>query len=164
MMARALNSFSGTDADAIDAMHWLAGGSVPGVAINPNIPSVVNMSFGGQGACGGGYQEAVDALRAAGVVPVAAAGNNGQDASTFAPANCQGTLVVAASDAAGNRAIFFAGQSSNFGSGNTHSAGARDILDGGSGGLNNSCYKSGVNGCATCHGCSGPIAQRLHPA
>ena len=97
LVARAL-SYSGTDADAIDAMHWMAGDTVPGVAVNPNIPVAVNMSFGCirrllRTRLSG---EAVDALRAAAVVPVAAAGNTNQDVAIFAPANCRGVVAVAA--------------------------------------------------------------------
>ncbi len=140
LIARALNSI-GTDADAIDAMFWMAGNSVPGVATNPNVPSVVNMSFGGGGACGGGYQEAVDALRAAGVVPVTAAGNANSDASGFAPANCRGTISVAATDTYGMKASF-----SNFGSSVVLAAPGVGILStGGSGSTNVSCYKQGTS-------------------
>lgn len=141
LIARALN-FIGTDADAIDAMHWMAGDNVPGVAINPNIPAAVNMSFGASGgSCGPAYQAAVDALRAAGVVPVAAAGNSNADVATFAPANCRGVIAVAASDTLGAKASF-----SNYGAGVVITAPGVDILStGGAGSTNVSCYKSGTS-------------------
>jgi subtilisin family serine protease len=49
LMARALD-FTGEEADVIDAMLWLAGLAVPGVATNPNPAKVINMSLGGAGA------------------------------------------------------------------------------------------------------------------
>lgn len=122
LMARALN-FSGSDADAIDAMLWLAGETVSGVAVNPNPVKVINMSFGGSGACGGAYQDAFDTLRANGVVPVVAAGNSGLDVSGSAPANCHGAVAVAASDIDGNLASF-----SNRGAGVTVTAPGASIV------------------------------------
>jgi len=88
LIARALNTF-GTDADAIDAMLWLAGESIAGVAVNPNPAKVINMSFGGSGACGGAYQDAFDTMISNGTVPVVAAGNDSGDVSSSAPANCR---------------------------------------------------------------------------
>jgi serine protease len=105
LMARVFRQF-GDDADAIDAMLWLSGASVPGVAANPNPTPVINMSFGGFGGCGSAYQDAIDTLLSRGVLPVTAAGNSATDVATFAPANCRGTLQVAASDIGGNRAVF----------------------------------------------------------
>lgn len=138
LMARALNSI-GNDADAIDAMHWMAGESVGTVGINQQVPVAVNMSFGSGGACGAGYQEAVDALLAAGVLPVAAAGNDNGDVALAAPANCRGVVAVAAADVAGNRAYF-----SNFGSGVTITAPGVNVLS--TGGTNTgSCVKSGTS-------------------
>ncbi len=138
LMARALNSF-GTDADAIDAMLWLAGESVAGVADNPNPVKVINMSFGGGGACGGAYQDAFDTLRSRGAVPVVAAGNEGGDVSGSAPANCRGALAVAASDPAGNLAWF-----SNRGAGVTLTAPGVSIISTG-GTTSGSCPLSGTS-------------------
>lgn len=138
LIARALNTF-GSDADAIDAMLWLAGEPVVGVATNPNPVRMINMSFGGSGACGGAYQEAFDTLRARGVLPVVAAGNSSADVSSSAPANCRGALAVAASDISGSLASF-----SNFGTGIAVTAPGVAILST-SGPTSGACSKSGTS-------------------
>ncbi|MBL8309997.1 MAG: S8 family serine peptidase [Burkholderiales bacterium] len=138
LMARALNSV-GDDADAIDAMHWMAGNAVGSIGVNQQIPVAVNMSFGGAGACGAGYQEAIDALRAAGVLPVVAAGNSSSDMSDHAPANCRGAIAVAASTQSGDLASF-----SSFGAGVAITAPGVDIVSTG-GTLSGSCVKSGTS-------------------
>ena len=138
LIARALNTF-GTDADAIDAMLWLAGETVVGVPVNPNPVRMINMSFGGGGACGGAYQDAFDTLRARGVLPVVAAGNSASDVTSSAPANCRGALAVAASDINGSLANF-----SNFGAGIAVTAPGLNILST-SGPLSGACTKSGTS-------------------
>ncbi len=138
LMARGL-SFTGDEADIIDAMLWLGGVAVPGVAANPTPARVINMSLGGGGACGAGYADAIEQLAALGTVVVAAAGNNAGDVANFAPANCVGVVAVAAGDVSGNRAGF-----SNFGAGVTLTAPGDSIWStGGSTGGN--CYKSGTS-------------------
>ena len=138
LIARALNDV-GSDADAIDAMLWLAGEPVIGVAINPNPVRMINMSFGGSGACGGAYQDAFDRLRERGVLPVVAAGNSSSDVSTSAPANCRGALAVAASDISGSLAFF-----SNFGRGVAVTGPGVGILST-SGPTSGACTKSGTS-------------------
>ncbi|MEO7254307.1 MAG: S8 family serine peptidase, partial [Casimicrobium sp.] len=120
-------------------MLWLAGEPVVGVAINPNPVRMINMSFGGSGACGGAYQEAFDTLRGKGILPVVAAGNSSADVSSSAPANCRGAFAVAASDITGTRAWF-----SNFGTGVALTAPGVDILST-SGPISGSCVKSGTS-------------------
>ena len=139
LIARGLGTVNGSDADAIDAMLWLAGETVAGVAVNPNPVRIINMSFGGGGACGGGYQDAFDRLIARGVLPVVAAGNNTADVSSSAPANCRGALAVAASTITGNLASF-----SNRGLGVTITAPGVDILSAG-GTTSGVCTKSGTS-------------------
>jgi subtilisin family serine protease len=138
LMARALSTM-GTDADAIDAMLWLAGEPVAGVAVNPNPVRIINMSFGGGGACGGAYQETFDTLIARGVLPVVAAGNSAANVSSTAPANCRGALAVAAADVAGSLAYF-----SNFGAGVAVTAPGLNILSTG-GIVSGACSKSGTS-------------------
>jgi subtilisin family serine protease len=72
-----------------------------------NGADVVSMSFGGPGDGGaaGFYQDLVDQAIAAGVVPVAAAGNN-DDAALMYPAACDGVISVGATDPDGNRASY----------------------------------------------------------
>ncbi len=140
LMARALGLRDGTDADAIDAMLWLGGETIVGVAVNPNQVRMINMSFGGSGACGGAYQDAFDTLRGKGILPVVAAGNSyGADVSSFAPANCRGAFAVAASDINGGLAAF-----SNIGTGVAITAPGVDILSTG-GPVSGSCLKSGTS-------------------
>lgn len=138
LIARGLN-FTGLESDLIDAMLWLAGDPVPGVAVNPNPVRAINMSFGGSGACGA-YQPAFDRLLALGVVPVVAAGNQfGADAGQFAPSNCRGAVSVAASDSAGSLAGF-----SNKGPSVTLTAPGDGILSVG-GTTDGVCFKNGTS-------------------
>lgn len=95
---RVLGPCGGTTSDIAAGMVWAIGGSVSGVPVNPNPVRVLNLSLGGYSACGSTYQAAVDAARAAGAIVVTAAGNDQKDSTTFSPANCKGTVVVAASN------------------------------------------------------------------
>ncbi len=139
LMARALNT-SGLESDVIDAMRWLAGLEVPGLAANPHPVRVVNLSLGSAGACGGAYQDAFDDLLANGVTVIAAAGNGGgDDVANFAPANCRGAIAVAASTDTGQRASF-----SNLGAGITLTAPGSGILSTG-GTTAGTCVKGGTS-------------------
>jgi serine protease len=95
--------------DIVDAMRWAAGLAVAGVPANPNPARIVNISFGGSAACGSAYQAAVDELRAAGVVVVAAAGN--EHGAVSRPASCSGVVGVVALNRDGFKSNY-----SNFGS------------------------------------------------
>ena len=100
-------------ADIVDGMRWAAGlwvhdGARGFLPRNPNPVRVINLSFGGHKLCSRAYQNAIDELRALGVLVVAAAGN-GQGAVTR-PANCRGVVAVAALNRDGFKARY-----SNFG-------------------------------------------------
>jgi serine protease len=98
--------------DIIDGMRWAAGLHVAdgrgGFLRNPNPVRIVNISFGGSPVCTPAYQQAVDELRAKGVVVVAAAGN--ENGAVIRPASCQGVVGVAALNRDGFKASY-----SNFG-------------------------------------------------
>lgn len=98
---RVLGKCGGYDSDIQDAMRWAAGMAVTGVPANPNPAKVVNMSLGSTGACNQSYQDVVNQLAAAGVLVVAAAGNDGLAVGT--PANCSGVLAVAGVRHAGTK-------------------------------------------------------------
>ncbi len=107
---RALGHCGGTDEDIFEAMLWAAGAPIAGVPPNPNPAKVINLSLGGYGACAQSIQEAVDDAMAHGAIVVAAAGNDADDVSAFAPANCGGVITVGAHNRAGERTFY-----SNFG-------------------------------------------------
>lgn len=92
---RVLGKCFGYDSNIVTGMRWAAGLSVPGVPINPNKASVVNLSLGGDGSCTATYTSAINELLAANVVVVAAAGNTTGRAVNN-PANCPGVIGVAA--------------------------------------------------------------------
>ncbi len=110
-------------ADIVDGMRWAAGLQVcrtPALAsdtsqtcaewapTNPTPARIVNISFGGTAACNAAYQDAIDELRALGVVVVAAGGNS--HGAPTRPASCTGVVGVAALNRDGFKAAY-----SNFG-------------------------------------------------
>jgi serine protease len=108
-------------ADIVDGMRWAAGAAdvckrsdlngncIELVPVNPYPARVLNISFGGTGVCDP-YQAAIDELRAAGVVVVAAAGNEYSTTPTR-PAKCPGVVGVVALNRDGFKSNY-----SNFGS------------------------------------------------
>lgn len=83
-----------TVTDITDGMRWAAGLSVAGVPDNPNPARILNISFGGDAACGSLYQSTINELAAIGVVVVAAAGN--ESGPVTRPASCNGVVAVGA--------------------------------------------------------------------
>ena len=98
---RVLGKCGGYDSDIQDAMRWAAGIAVAGVPTNAHPAKVVNLSLGSMGTCNAAYQDVVNQLTAAGVVVVAAAGNDGLAVGT--PANCSGVIAVAGVRHAGTK-------------------------------------------------------------
>jgi serine protease len=107
---RVLGKCGGFDSDIIAGMRWAAGLSVPGVPDNPNPARILNLSLGGDGACGAtatgsAYAAAVAELVARGVIIVASAGNDAGHAVAV-PANCPGVIAVAGLRHAGTKVGF----------------------------------------------------------
>jgi serine protease len=78
---------------------------------------VINLSQAGPAPCDEPLQAEISRAVAVGVVVVVSAGNSSSNVETSSPANCKGTIAVAATDRFGNQAPY-----SNFGSGITLSA------------------------------------------
>lgn len=97
--------------DVTDAIIWASGGSVPNVPANTNAARVINLSFGGLGACPASWRTAIDIARSRNSVVITAAGNDSADASGFTPGNCFGVINVASVDSTGSKAT-----TSNYGS------------------------------------------------
>jgi len=114
--ARVLGRCGGATSDLIDAMRWSAGIAVPGVPLNAEPAKIINLSLGGYNPCGPALQQAIDDVRARGVVIVAATGNDAAMAAG-APANCRGVIGVTAHTAEGDSADY-----ANVGPGTTLSA------------------------------------------
>ena len=102
---RALGTCGGFGSDIAAAMRWSAGLSVPNVPANANPAKVLNLSLGGPGPCTQVYQDAVDAVRAAGSAVVAATGNDGTRV-IGRPANCVGVIAVTAHTRLGDNANY----------------------------------------------------------
>ena len=107
---RVLGRGGGPDSDIIAGIIWASGGTVgEGVGalpINATPARVINLSLGGEGVCPQQYQTAINDAISRGTVLVVAAGNSSVPASTFVPANCDGVIVVAATDDLGRPASF----------------------------------------------------------
>ncbi len=107
---RVLGKCGGTFEDITAGVMWAAGLAVAGAPANPNPARVINMSLGGATSCPQALQDAINLALAQGVVIAVAAGNESDNASDSAPANCSGVITVGASTRAGDRASY-----SNFG-------------------------------------------------
>lgn len=84
---------SGSTEDIIQGILAAAGlpnrsGSTPAQRAD-----IINMSIGGPGICSSAWQDAITRARAAGVIVIAAAGNDNADGN-FTPAGCQGVVTV----------------------------------------------------------------------
>jgi serine protease len=101
---RVLGKCGGSDSDIIAAMRWAAGFTVSGVPVNANPAKVLSLSLGGSGSCSQAYKDVVTELTAAGVVVVAAAGNDGLAVNV--PANCPGVVGVAGVRHSGSKVGF----------------------------------------------------------
>ena len=97
---------NGWVSDIADAVTWSAGAAVAGQPANKNPASVINMSLNYPGECGTTMQNAINTAVNRRVPVVVAAGNSAVNAGGTAPANCANTIVVGASDNAGNTASY----------------------------------------------------------
>lgn len=111
---RVLGATGGSTADLIAALRWAAGLSVPGVPLNPTPAKVINISMGTDSATPcrlsgqslGATEEALAAVKAAGVTTITAAGNFNMPAAFSYPGNCYPTLNVGATNFSGDRAVY----------------------------------------------------------
>lgn len=110
VVAKALRCGSGSLFSAALAIRWMAGENVGyGIAPISEPVDVMNLSLGGEVTlCPSYMQRAIDTANAAGILVVAAAGNNNKSvtASGFAPAVCDGVLTVGSVDMGGNKSHF----------------------------------------------------------
>ena len=101
---------SGTLADILQGIRYAAGLPNDSETL-PVIPAdIINLSLGSLRSCTAAESEVISAVRAAGVIVVASAGNDATNLPA-APASCPGVVSVAAISSAGSRAFY-----SNFGS------------------------------------------------
>jgi subtilisin family serine protease len=110
---RALSRNRGSIEDVARAIYWAVGAPIPDsfgskaeLPVNPTPAQIINMSLGGRGQPSPTLQAAIDAATARGAVVVAAAGNNGIDASEFLPANQLGVITVGALGPSSARASY----------------------------------------------------------
>lgn len=110
LSVRVLGRCGGLTSDIIDGVRWAAGLPVPFVPVNTHPAKVVNLSLGGSTAAGidsclSAEQQAVNDVRAAGAVVVAATGNDGS-ANIASPASCAGVIAVTAHTVEGDNADY----------------------------------------------------------
>lgn len=101
------NTDVGLLSDVANGIYWAIGNYK-----DHKIPKAdfVNISVAAQSHCPAVLQEAIDTANKAGTVVVVSAGNYGDLADKYAPANCQGVVVVGAHDGSGSLTNY-----SNFG-------------------------------------------------
>ncbi len=100
---RVLGKCGGSTSDIADAMYWAAGLTSVNGKRNPNPARIINLSVGSSGKCTQTEQAAINAVTAAGVIVVVAAGNNyHSDVANFSPSSCNDVITVAATNRSGN--------------------------------------------------------------
>ncbi|WP_150913886.1 S8 family serine peptidase [Marinobacter halotolerans] len=105
--ARALGcDGSGFLSDASDQIRWLSGDTVVGLADISSPVNIINMSLTAPTSCPTYMQDAIDAARGKNITIVVAAGNDSGNAVSYAPANCDGVVTVAATERDGAIALY----------------------------------------------------------
>lgn len=102
---RVLGRCGGFDSDILDAMRWAAGLPVGGIPANPYPARIISLSLSGGSSCTTPYQEVMEELDAAGVIVVAATGND-YSRQVASPANCPHVLAVTAHAIDGSSAVY----------------------------------------------------------
>jgi serine protease len=110
MPVRVLGIGGGTSADTIQGLRFAAGLANDSNTVPPKPADVINLSLGCSNCFSATEQAVIDEVRAAGVIVVAAAGNDGTAVLGY-PASYAGVVSVSAVDRNGNKAPY-----SNFGS------------------------------------------------
>ena len=103
---RVIGKCGGSEADMIDGIRWAAGLVVDGAPLNPNPASVINISLGSTRPCTSQLQATVDEVSALNSIIVTSVGNDNHDSALKSPANCLGTVTVAALNREGRRAFY----------------------------------------------------------
>jgi len=102
---------SGSTDDIVNGILYAARLTNRSGFVPPRRADVINLSLGRPGACSPAEQQAINMVRAAGVIVVAAAGNSNSNASS-SPGNCNGVISVAAVGPTRTKASY-----SNYGAG-----------------------------------------------
>lgn len=97
---------TGYMSDVARAVRWAAGEDIGAGTTLETPAEIINLSLGGQTSCSTNMQSAIDTALAAGATVVVSAGNSSSDASTFAPANCEGVVTVGANTLDGDQTSF----------------------------------------------------------
>ncbi|RQH07784.1 S8 family serine peptidase [Paraburkholderia dinghuensis] len=113
---------TGSLADVADGITWAVGGTLPGVPVNANPATVINLSLAQRSTCSQTMQNVIDFATSKGAIVVAAAGNSKEDVAQWQPANCRNVIAVSGSDA-----TYGSWVSSNYGAGVDIAAPAGDI-------------------------------------
>ena len=108
---RVLGTQGGSLLDILEGTLWAAGFTIEGVPTNQNPASVLNLSLGGQAACGAFEQQVFKSIRDSGAIVIVAAGNENDDAIRYVPANCDNVITVGATGPTNQRSYY-----SNYGS------------------------------------------------
>ncbi len=122
MPLRALGPAGGTDADIAQCIYFAAALTNSSGTVPTKRADIINMSLGGPGSSRT-LQEAITAARGAGLIVVAAAGNDNSDVF-FSPADEEGVIAVSAVGQDGLKASY-----SNFGSKIDVAAPGGDFID-----------------------------------
>ena len=105
MPVRVVGQYGGTSYDVIQGIYYAAGLQNISGTLPERRADIINLSLGSYGRSAA-EQQAIDAVRAAGVIVVAAAGNDASNANEFWPAGAEGVVTVAAVGKAGNPAYY----------------------------------------------------------
>jgi serine protease len=100
-----VNDGDGIDSDIAEAIRWSTGAQIDPLPRAPQPAHILNMSFGGPGISFT-LQRVTDEAVGQGLIVIAAAGNGGDDASTYSPGGLDGVITVGAIDHGGARAEY----------------------------------------------------------
>ncbi|MDX5300320.1 MAG: S8 family serine peptidase, partial [Gammaproteobacteria bacterium] len=104
MPIRVLGAFGGTDYDILQGMRYAAGLSNDSGTLPPRRADIINLSLGGPGF-NAVAQQVIDAVRAQGVIVIAASGNENTREPSY-PASYAGVVSVGAVGRDGGRAPY----------------------------------------------------------